>query len=128
MLAHVRRELKDVTRLYRTAYESGYTQARRGTGESRLAFGESNPTLSVLGDPLDKRRPGAAAGARRTCERTARRVVEVENMVGSLVPDLTRALERFDPKETFEQLRYPVSVTQADLEESRAAQRRRADG
>lgn len=123
-LARVRRELRDAAAVYRTAYASGHVNAVRGDG-GRGAPGAADPTLAVVGDPLDPRRPGAAAGARRACERAARRVVEVENLVGSLVPDLQSALDRFDPREGFEPVRYPVSITRAELDESRAAQERR---
>lgn len=124
-IARVRRELADLDDLYATAYDAGHTTAVRGSAGKIAVGGVNDPTGVIVGDPLDPRRPGAQAGLRRSCERASRKLAEIENMAASIRPELQRSLDRLDPRETFEPTRYPVSVTNAELEESRSAQRRR---
>jgi len=124
-LAVVQRELKAAVRAYRDAWDAGHTTAVRGS-DGRVAHGVSDPTAGVVGDPLDRRRPGAQAGIRAACERAAHRLATIDNAATSIRPDIARAMDRLDPPETFEPVIYPRTVTRAELEESRAIQQRRA--
>jgi hypothetical protein len=48
-----------------------------------------------------------------------------ENVVTDIIKDIEAAMSRLDPPETFDQLRYPISVTHDELDDRHAAQERR---
>ena len=131
---NLRRRLDDLKLLYRGdeddggAYEMGLDRTVRGSA-GKISHGMSDPTLEIVGDPLDKQRPGAQAALRRVLERAPKRLVEAENILSAIEKDIRHAMERLDPPETFEPIRYPITITQDELAESKAAQdRRRAGG
>lgn len=99
-------------------------RAVRGSA-GKITHGMSDPTAEVVGDPLDKKRPGAQAALRKVLERTPKRLAEAENILASAEGDIRRAMDRLDPAETFEPLRYPITTTEAERRESKEAQDRR---
>lgn len=120
-------ELADLPELYERAYYASHTQAGRGQGGKISRGGHSDPTLQVLGDPLDKKRSGAQAAIRRTLERAPRTLAEMESQAIAIERSISKAMDRLDPPPGFDALRFPVSASPADLEESREAQRRRRE-
>lgn len=130
----IKRRLDDLKVLYRGdqddggAYEMSLERTVRGSA-GKISHGVSDPTLEIVGDPLDKQRPGAQAALRRILERAPKRLAEAENILASVEADIRRAMDRLDPAETFEPLRYPITITQDEFAESKAAQdRRREEG
>ena len=120
-------ELADLPELYERAYYASHSQAGRGQGGKISRGGHSDPTLQVLGDPLDKNRSGAQAKIRRTLERAPKTLATIESDVIAIERLISKAMDKLDPPPGFEALRFPVSASQADLEESRAAQKRRRE-
>jgi hypothetical protein len=106
------------------AYGMSLEQAVRGSA-GKITHGMSDPTVAVVGDPLDPKRPGAQAALRKVLERAPKRLVEAENILSSIEKDIRHAMDRLDPAETFEPLRYPITTTEAERRESKEAQDRR---
>ena len=106
------------------AYAMSLEKSVRGSA-GKIHHGMSDPTLEVVGDPLDKRRPGAHAALRKKLESANTRMQELENILTSLEGDIRHAMDRHDPAETFELTRYPITVTREELRESKEAQERR---
>jgi hypothetical protein len=106
------------------AYRMSLEQAVRGSA-GKISHGMSDPTMAVVGDPLDPKRPGAQAALRKVLERAPKRLVEAENILSSIEKDIRHAMDRLDPAETFEPLRYPITTTEAERRESKEAQDRR---
>lgn len=109
------------------AYHMSLERTVRGSA-GKIRHGMSDPTTEIVGDPLDKQRPGAQAALRRALERAPKRIQEAENILSSLEGEIRKAMDRLDPAETFEPLRYPITVTQAELADSQSAQDRRRAG
>lgn len=107
-----------------SAYSMSLEKAVRGSA-GKISHGMSDPTLEVVGDPLDKKRPGAQAALRKVLERAPKRLAEAENILSAVEADIRRAMDRLDPAETFEPIRYPITITQDELRESKDAQERR---
>ncbi len=109
------------------AYHMSLERAVRGSA-GKITHGMSDPTVEIVGDPLDPKRPGAQAALRKQLERAPKRLAEVENVLSGIEKDIRKAMARLDPPETFEPLRYPITTTQEERLESKQAQdRRRAD-
>lgn len=126
----VLRRLQDLKLLYcgdqddGGAYQMSLERTMRGSA-GKISHGTSDPTLEIVGDPLDPRRPGAQAALRKVLERAPKRLAEAENILSSIEADIRRAMDRLDPAETFEPLRYPITTTEEERQESREAQNRR---
>lgn len=106
------------------AYHMGLARSVRESA-GKISHGMSDPTVEVVGDPLDPKRPGAQAALRKVLERAPKRLVEAENILSSIEEDIRHAMDRLDPAETFEPLRYPITTTEAERRESKEAQERR---
>jgi hypothetical protein len=65
------------------------------------------------------------AAIRRVLEQAPRRVIEAENSLKALEKQLVGVMDRLDPREGFEQLRYPRTASESELVDAREAQRRR---
>lgn len=127
-LARLKRHLAELPLLYEQAYGASHDRVVRASA-GKITKGRSDPTEQIVGDPLDPLRPGAQAAIRRALERAPKKLAELENEVLSIEREISRTLDRLDPAPGFEPLRFPVSASNADLDESRAAQaRRRARG
>lgn len=124
-LARLRQRLEDLPELYLRAYGAGHERVVRDSVGKITKGSVATPTEQIVGDPLDPLRPGAQAAVRRACERAPRHLADAENALGAIEREIFRALDRLDPHEGFAQLRYPITVTQAELEEAKAAQQRR---
>lgn len=126
--AHIRQQLGALPELYRIAHEAGHRQV---VGESvgKITSGAvSDPTASIVGDPLAARKT-AQAGIRAALENAPGQLVLVESQLNAITQDITKALNRLDPRETFEPVRYPISITQDEHAQAVEAQaRRRARG
>jgi hypothetical protein len=124
VLGQAARWRTDLAKEYRWAYGASHERVvREGVGRSS---GPSDPTASVVGDP----RPGAnriagQAAIRRVLEQAPRRVIEAENALKALEKQLVGVMDRLDPREGFEQLRYPRTASESDLTDAKEAQRRR---
>lgn len=123
-LARLRRHMAELPEIYERAYGASHDRVvRASTG--KITKGRSDPTEQIVGDPLDAQRPGAQAAIRRALERAPKKLAELENDLVSIEREISRAMDRLDPAQGFEPLRFPVSATNADLDEARAAQERR---
>jgi hypothetical protein len=91
----------------------------------KISHGMSDPTVEVVGDPLDPKRPGAQAALRKKLENAPKRLVEAENILSSIEKDIRHAMDKLDPPERFEPTRYPITTTEAERRESKEAQDRR---
>ena len=126
------RRLADLKRLYRGededgadgAYKMSLERVVRGSA-GKISHGMSNPTLEIVGDPLDRQRPGLQTALRKKLEGAPKRIQELDNILASLEGEIRKAMDRLDPPETFELTRYPITVTQAEVQESKEAQQRR---
>lgn len=125
--ARILKELADLPELYERAYWASHTQTGRGQGGKISRGGHSAPTEQIVGDPLDPKRPGIQASIRRTLERAPKTLANVESEVIGIERQISKGMDRLDPPPGFQALRFPVSASQADLEESRAAQQRRRE-
>jgi hypothetical protein len=116
------RELPDV---YARAYmAAGWQVGRENIGKISRG-GVSKPLEGIVGDPLDPRRPGRQAAIRKKLEGAEKQLEIAFNVVDDIAKDIERAMARLDPPETFDQLRYPISVTQEELSERHEAKERR---
>lgn len=106
------------------AYRMSLEQSVRGSA-GKISHGTTDPTVAVVGDPLDPKRPGAHAALRKVLENAPKRLVEAENILSAIEKDIRHAMDRLDPPETFEPLRYPITTTEAERRESKEAQDRR---
>jgi hypothetical protein len=113
-----------IAKEYRWAYGASHERiVREGVGRSS---GPSDPTGSVVGDPRPgPDRMGGQAAIRRVLEQAPRRLVEAENSLKALERQLFGVMDRLDPREGFEQLRYPRTASELDLDSAKEAQRRR---
>lgn len=116
--------LASLRKEYREAYEASHRGIVR-EGAGHVASGPSDPTAQITGDPLDKLRPGLQASIRRTLESAPKRLAEADSLVASIEPRIASAMDRLDPRERPEPLRYPRTASATDLAESKAAQQRR---
>lgn len=111
--------------LYRSAYDASL-RPRVGESAGKVTASEvSDPTGEVGFDHPAIRRPTPHAAIRRALEACGRHMADAENAMKAAEREILSAMDRLDPREGFEPLRYPVSVSQADLEASREAQARR---
>jgi len=123
--ANIKSKLAELPDLYERAYgAAGWQVGRESVGKISRG-GISKPLEGIVGDPLDARRPGAQAGIRRALERAEKQLAEAENSVAAISRDIEKAMDRLDPKETFQALRYPISVTNEELGDLREAKARR---
>jgi hypothetical protein len=124
----IERKLADLGKAYRDAYGASLERVVRENAGKVMSGGASDPTATITGDPLDPQRPGIQAAIRRTLEAAPKSLTDAENTIASVEAKIAKAMDRLDPREGFEAMRYPISVSHADLEESRAAQERRMNG
>lgn len=125
--AHVRmtQKLRDLPNVYARAYlAAGWQVGRENIGKISRG-GISKPLEGIVGDPLDPRRPGRQAAIRKKLENAEKQLTVAENVISDIAKDIETAMSRLDPPETFDQLRYPISVTQDELGERHEAQQRR---
>lgn len=123
-LSRLKRGMAELPDLYRWAYGASHERVVRET--AGRSPGPADPTGSTVGDPLAARLAGRAA-VRRTLERVPKKLAEIENTLTAIEREIARAMDRLDPREGFEPLRYPISVKDEELEESREAQARRRE-
>ena len=107
------------------AYETSHERVVRENAGKVMSGGASDPTAGIVGDPLDRERPGLQRAIRKQLEDVEGTLSAAENMINGITVKITKAMDRLDPREGFEALRYPISVSQAQLEESKQAQERR---
>lgn len=129
--AKILRRLEDLKRLYcgdsddGGAYHMGLERTVRGSA-GKISHGTSDPTLEVVGDPLDKEgRPGLQAALRKVLDSAPKKLTEAENVLSTLETNIRKAMDRLDPPETFEPTRYPIDTTEAERQQYREAQARR---
>ena len=122
------RRLDELLIAYKVAHDAALERVVRENAGKVTSGGPADPTATITGDPLDAVRPGAQAAIRRVLESAPKDLASAENTIGGISRKIERAMDRLDPREGFEALRYPISVSNADLEESRAAQERRLKG
>jgi hypothetical protein len=125
--ANIKALYAELPELYERAYLASHSQAVRAEGGKVMTGRPSNPTEQVVGDPLDPKRPGAQASIRRTLELAPRKLANAENSVSSIEKAVSTAMDRLDPRETPVALRFPRTASDADLEESAEAKKRRKD-
>lgn len=127
--ARITRLYADLPLHYASAYEAAL-QPRVGEKAGKVTSSEvADPTGSVGFDHPKADRVSAHARIRRSMERIPRHLADAENALKAAESELLAAMDRLDPKESFQPLRFPVTASNADLEESKAAQaRRRAEG
>lgn len=106
------------------AYHMSLERAVRGSA-GKISHGMSDPTVEVVGDPLDPKRPGNQAALRKVLEGVPKRLVEAENILSAIEGSIRRAMDKLDPPETFEPLRYPITTTEDERRSSKEAQDRR---
>ena len=106
------------------AYDMSLDKPRRGSA-GKISHGISDPTAEVVGDPLDRLRPGAQAALRKALERAPKRMAEAENILSAIEGEIRKAMDRLDPSMGFEPTRYPITTTIAERQESKEAQDRR---
>lgn len=126
-MANIKRMLEELPEVYERAYLASHSQARRAEGGKIMSGGPSNPTEQIVGDPLDAKRPGSQASIRRQLELAPRKLVNAENSISAIEKSVSKAMDRLDPRAGFEALRFPRTASQADLDESAAAQERRKE-
>lgn len=124
---HLDSQLRQLVELYRIAHDASLERVVRESAGKVMSGSASDPTAAITGDPLDKLRPGIQAAIRRTLERAAKQLAELENSVHAIEREIAKSLDRLDPKDGFDPLRYPISVSNADLDELQAAQQRRKE-
>lgn len=125
--ARITRLYADLPLQYASAYEASL-RPRVGESAGKVTASEvSDPTGEVGFDHPAIRRPTSHAGIRRALEGCGRHMADAENSMKAAEREILKAMDRLDPREGFEPLRYPVSVSQADLEASREAQARRKE-
>lgn len=96
-----------------------------GDSAGKISTGErADPTATIVGDPRAQRLVGQAA-LRRTLENAPQKLAELENAANAIERSILKAMDRLDPRETFEPIRYPITVSQEQIAESLAAQERR---
>ncbi len=123
--ARIKASLAGLPHVYERAYlAAGWQVGRESVGKISRG-GISKPLEGIVGDPLDPRRPGHQAAIRKQLERANKQLAVAENVISDIAKDIERAMDRLDPPETFNQLRYPISVTHDELDERHAAQQRR---
>lgn len=123
--ANLKKLLEELPELYERAYLASHSQPVRAQGGKVMTGRPSNPTEQVVGDPLDTKRPGAQAAIRKQLELAPRKLVNAENSISAIEKTVTKAMDRLDPREGFEALRFPRSASDADLQESAEAKERR---
>ena len=118
-------KMRDLPNVYARAYlAAGWQVGRENIGKISRG-GVSKPLEGIVGDPLDPRRPGRQAAIRKKLENAEKQLEIAINVVDDIAKDIGKAMDRLDPPETFDQLRYPISVTQDELGERHEAQQRR---
>lgn len=124
---HIDEQLRLLVELYRIAHDASLERVVRENAGKVMSGSAADPTAMITGDPLDRLRPGAQAAIRKTLERAPKKLAEAENAVAAVEREIARALDRLDPRDGFDPLRYPISVSNADLELLHEAQRRRIE-
>ncbi len=114
---------------YEWAYGASGQRVVRDNAGKITQGATSDPTAGIVGEVI--RTPesniGHQAAVRRVLERVPRKLAEAENAVNAIEKELLSAMDRLDPREGFDPLRYPVSVSNEELERLHAAQRERAN-
>ena len=126
-LARISQRMADLPALYRWAYGASSDRVVRDSAGKITKGGVADPTGQIVGDPLDPQRPGAQRRIRKTLEDAGGHLAAAENAITAIEREIGLAMDRLDPREGFEQLRYPITVSRADLEDSHAAQARRLE-
>jgi hypothetical protein len=119
--------LDELPALYREAHDAAHERIVGDSVGKIMSGGVSDPTATIVGDPMAQRL-SAQAALRRVLEQAPKRLAELENAAAILDRQIRRAMDRLDPAEGFVPLRFPRTASEADLDEARAAQRRRASG
>lgn len=123
--ARITAKLRELPDVYHRAYlAAGWQVGRENIGKISRG-GVSKPLEGIVGDPLDPRRPGHQRAIRKKLEEAVAQLVVAENVIGDIAKDIEKAMNRLDPPETFDQLRYPISVTNDELVERLEAKERR---
>jgi hypothetical protein len=123
--ARIKKTLAELPGLYSWAYgASGWQIGRESVGKISRG-GISKPLESIVGDPLDRKHPGAQAGIRRTLERAKTQLADAENSITAIRRDIEKAMNKLDPREVFEPLRYPFSIKEEELKVLHEAKARR---
>lgn len=124
-LTRIRQRLAELPELYEVAYQaSGWKVVRDSAG--KISRGSvSDPTAEIVGDPRDPQRPGRQRAIRAALEAAEGHLADAENSLGAIESSIMKAMDRLDPRETWEPTRYPITVTHEELSVSYAAQVRR---
>jgi len=126
-LAKMKRLMSDLPTLYAWAYNASSERVVRESVGKIHSGAVSTPTEQIVGDPLDRRRPGAQARIRAALESAPGQLANAENALVELERRIMAAMDGLDPHERPEPMRYPISVSQAELDDAKAAQKRRID-
>ena len=115
-IKNIRSSANKVSHTYRWLYPMGYERAVRYGEKVTVSGVKGNDDLLI-----------STYGARRCLEEVTRRVADAEESLRLAEISMRQALGRADPREGFEQLRYPRSATRADMAEAHEARLRRHD-
>jgi len=121
--AHIR-ELVDA---YAKAHEAAWSGVVRENAGKVTSGGPADPVAGIVGDPLDRQHPGLQRAIRKELENAPTTLQGADNMISGIAKKIETAMERLSPRETFQPLRFPVSASNADLDEAREAQQRRME-
>jgi hypothetical protein len=125
--ARMTRLYADLRLHYASAYEASL-QPKVGEKAGKVTSSEvPDPTGSVGFDHPKADKVSAHARIRRAMERIPRHLADAENALKAAESELLSSMDRLDPREGFTPLRFPVTASAADLEESKAAQARRKE-
>jgi hypothetical protein len=123
--ARIKHQLSELPDIYERAYNASAWQVGRESVGKIARGGISKPLEGIVGDPLDKRRPGRQAAIRRKLEEAEKHLADAESAIATIEREINKAMNRLDPPETFEALRNPISIMKDELEDLLEAQVRR---
>jgi len=126
--ANIETHIRELIAAYAQAHEAAWSGVVRENAGKVTSGGPADPVAGIVGDPLDRKHPGLQRAIRKELENAPTTLQGADNMISGIARKIMSAMERLSPPPTFEALRFPISASNADLEEARAAQERRMNG